>query len=92
VRSKFSYIKPVWGASLEELKNGYVDIYQDYDQFLELVARWIGEQAASSPRGGLVCQAMREANHVWFGVGVYTICEILFMAGQLNLSFFIAFY
>jgi hypothetical protein len=71
------------------LKNGYIDIYQDYDRFLELVARWIREQAASSPRGGLVCQAMREANHVWFGIGVYTICEILFMAGQLHLSSFL---
>lgn len=76
------YLQPTWSVSLEELVNGYVDVYKDYNRFLELIASWIGERAASSSRGGLVCEVMRAANDVWFGVGVYTVCEILFMAGS----------
>jgi hypothetical protein len=62
--------------------NGYIDVYKDYEKFLELIVSWISERAASSSRGGLVCEIMRAANDVWFGVGVYTVCEILFMAGS----------
>lgn len=62
--------------------SGYIDIYHDYGKFLELVAQWTMQQAKSSKRSGLVCEVMREAKHVWFGVGVYTVCEILFMAGE----------
>ncbi|KIM36355.1 hypothetical protein M413DRAFT_14026 [Hebeloma cylindrosporum] len=66
--------QPVWSSSLTELRNGYVDACQDYGGFLELVAHWIEERAASSSsRRGLVCEVMRAANDVWFGVGVYTI-------------------
>jgi hypothetical protein len=62
----------------------YVNLYSDYGGFLELVANWIRERlASSSARCSLVCEVMRDANQVWFGVGVYTVCEILFMAGML---------
>ncbi len=63
--------------------DGYIDIYHNYTAFLELVAQWTSQRASmSSKRSGLVCEVMREASHVWFGVGVYTVCEILFMAGK----------
>lgn len=67
----------------------YVNIYSDYRQFLELVANWIRQHmASSSSRCSLVCEVMRDANQVWFGVGVYTVCEILFMAGMFIFKIF----
>jgi hypothetical protein len=64
------------------------DVYKDYGGFLALVARWISERAASrSHRTTLACEAIRGAKTkdgttVWAGVGVYTVCEIFFLAGM----------
>ena len=57
----------------------------NYSSFLNLVANWISQRAESnSARLGLVCEVMRNANEVWFGVGVYTVCEVLFLAGMVT--------
>ena len=85
------YLQPTWGVSRSELENGYVDVHKDYEKFLELVVSWISERAASSSWNGLVCEVMRAANGVWFGVGVYTVCEILFMAGSCHTRLFFTY-
>jgi hypothetical protein len=57
------------------------DIITDYPGFLQGVADWI-RKGQGSPRTGLACNAIRLASSVWIGVGVYTICEIFFLAGM----------
>lgn len=63
------------------------DIYSCYHNFLETVAKWISDRANSSStkKDSSACQAMRNANKVWGGVGVYTVSEIFFDAGELSI-------
>ena len=39
-------------------------------------------ERSSNARTGLACEAVRGANRVWSGVGVYTVSELFFMAGK----------
>ncbi|KAJ3506414.1 hypothetical protein NLJ89_g6883 [Agrocybe chaxingu] len=74
--------QPEWSTSFEDLCKGSPDVYTSYSGFLKTVADWIEAQAASgSKRTRLACEAVRNANDVWGGVGVYTVCEIFFDAG-----------
>lgn len=56
-------------------------IFANFTTFLECVAHWVEEQS-SSTHSGLACKAVHGANHVWLGVGVYTVAELFFMAGK----------
>ena len=68
---------------LASLKKGYVDAHSEYSTFLELVVVWILEWRLSTSKClGLVCEVIRKANEVWFAVGVYTVCKILFLVGN----------
>jgi hypothetical protein len=60
-------------------------IFDDYPQFLEGVADWI-EQQAHGRHVGLACEAVRAGQDAWFGVGVYTVCELFFDAGMCFIS------
>lgn len=64
------------------------DVYSDYAGFLQCVADWIKRQASSrAARTKLACEAVRDANAVWGGVGVYTVCELFFLSGMLHILF-----
>jgi len=73
-----------------------VDVYQDYPDFLAAVAQWIHERRyppnskskskGARKRRGLACEVIRAASNVWVGVGVYTVCEIFYLAGMDFLS------
>jgi hypothetical protein len=62
------------------------DVYEDYAGFLQIVAAWIKERAKStSKRTGLASMVVRNASEVWGGVGVYTVCELFFLASKFLL-------
>ncbi|KIM34974.1 hypothetical protein M413DRAFT_14811 [Hebeloma cylindrosporum] len=70
--------KPTWRLTFEELRETKPDVYHQYNRFLENVVTWM---RLHSPRPQLACKAVRDANQVWLGVGVYTVSEIFYMAG-----------
>ncbi|KAK7035102.1 hypothetical protein R3P38DRAFT_2912758 [Favolaschia claudopus] len=50
--------------------------------FLVMVAEWIqDENWLDGKRYVLACDAIRAANEVWYGIGVYTVMELFFLAG-----------
>lgn len=82
----------MWRLSFEELRESKPDVYHEYNRFLENVVTWMRFQYrfkkrsdGHSPRPQLACKAVRDANQVWLGVGVYTVSEIFFMAGKLSM-------
>jgi hypothetical protein len=61
-----------------------LDLYNDYPGFLEEVAEWIQVKKAWT-KPNLACNFIRDSgSKVFLGVGVYTICEVFFMAGALH--------
>ncbi|KAJ3526606.1 hypothetical protein NMY22_g10098 [Coprinellus aureogranulatus] len=62
-----------------------VDVFENFYEFLRALAAWITTRRRSGEdRTGLACEVMREdegAKCVWVGVGVYTVCELFFLAG-----------
>jgi hypothetical protein len=42
------------------------------------------EERVKGGRNRLAIFVIREARGVWVGVGVYTICELFFLAGELT--------
>ncbi|KAF8240414.1 hypothetical protein L208DRAFT_1420413 [Tricholoma matsutake] len=81
--------QPVWDSSFSHLQESAPpDVYLDYHGFLQTIVVWIKKQVEStSKRAGLACCAVCNASEIWGGVGVYTVCEIFFLAGDLLLSF-----
>ncbi|KAH9948432.1 hypothetical protein B0H21DRAFT_821093 [Amylocystis lapponica] len=75
--------QPVWVNQRDELTLRSPDAYTQYDMFVACVSQWILDRATSSQtqRFGLACDAVRNAEDVWGGVGVYTVCELFFIAG-----------
>lgn len=64
-----------------------VDVYADFGAFLEALAAWIKLRRRHAQRTGLAYEVIRQqddAKKVWVGVGVYTVCEIFFIAGKLS--------
>ena len=60
--------------------------------FIQGVADWILSRRAKGKGGatrkGFATTAIRKASTVFFGIGAYTISEVLFYAGQQPLLFF----
>ena len=61
----------------------YPDVQEDWPGFLDNLAKWIKKRKSSrSSRNRLAIFVIRETREVWLGVGVYTICELFFLAGE----------
>jgi hypothetical protein len=59
------------------------NVLNDWLDFLAGVAQWIQDLLNSqSNLDGLIIDAIRDATHVWSGVGVYTVVELIGRAGQ----------
>lgn len=70
--------------TIQDLPTKEADVYADYDDFLERVATWVRRyqnMAKGLKSWSLAVTAIRKANDVWGGVGVYTVVEIFFLAG-----------
>ena len=85
------FFQPMWRLTFDALRETKPDVFHEYNQFLENVVTWMRFQYrfrkrkdGHSPRPQLACKAVRDANQVWLGVGVYTVSEIFFMAGMLS--------
>jgi DNA-binding transcriptional regulator LsrR (DeoR family) len=50
-----------------------------------MVANWI-EGILQEPSFGRACDEIRECNAIFYGIGVYTVMELFFMAGLSILS------
>ncbi|KAF6765327.1 hypothetical protein DFP72DRAFT_867532 [Ephemerocybe angulata] len=72
--------QPIWASSRSGLGPEPVYVAGDFLGFLKGVAAWIEMNWAAS-RMNLAAAAIRDANHVWVGVGAYTVNEIFFLAG-----------
>jgi hypothetical protein len=63
-----------------------VDVFEDFHGFLVALVDWLkARRRSQAPRTGLACEVMRNeegARKVWVGVGVYTVCELFFIAGE----------
>jgi hypothetical protein len=72
-------LKPTWVTSLTDFvfpPNIYTSTYD----YLALVSQWI-EQILLKPRHIRTCDAIRGSNNLFYGIGVYTVMELFFMAG-----------
>jgi hypothetical protein len=59
------------------------DVLRDYGGFVTGVSGWIeSRRNGRGTRNGLACEALRNASAVWVGVGVYSVCEVFFLAGM----------
>ena len=60
----------------------YNGVYEDYDEFLERVVVFVQKWRKDPKREvALARDEVRLAQETFFGVGVYTICELFFDAG-----------
>ncbi|KAJ6623729.1 hypothetical protein B0H10DRAFT_2187011 [Mycena sp. CBHHK59/15] len=64
------------------------NIFSSTGEFLVLVADWI-ESILLKPRYTCACDTIRDCNNIFYGIGVYTVMELFFMAG---LSSFLTLY
>ncbi|KAJ7658400.1 hypothetical protein DFH06DRAFT_990324, partial [Mycena polygramma] len=71
--------QPTWATSLSDLRIP-PSVYPSPLEFLGLVAVWI-EKLLLRPRHSRACDAIRDSNVIFHGVGVYTVMELFFMAG-----------
>lgn len=63
------------------------DIYHHHNDFLAHLVVWIQQRLATPSRmQGLACDAVRDANTVFYGIGVYTVMELFFLAGKSSWS------
>ncbi|KAJ6563177.1 hypothetical protein B0H10DRAFT_1966270 [Mycena sp. CBHHK59/15] len=66
------------------------NIYTATSDFLLLVSNWIKkENFLAGRKHVLACNAIRSANKVWYGIGVYTVMELFFMAVRPGLPDFL---
>ncbi|KAK6972255.1 hypothetical protein R3P38DRAFT_2411834, partial [Favolaschia claudopus] len=73
--------RPVWQDSFLDFIIP-PDIYTQTTDFLVVVAQWMqDENWLNGKRYVLACDAIRAANKVWYGIGVYTVMELFFLAG-----------
>lgn len=73
--------QPQWAYKIQDLPPAPCNVYDSFTVFLFTVQKWILERR-NTTRAGLACEAVREANQVWGGVGVYTVCENFSDAGK----------
>ncbi|KAK7034410.1 hypothetical protein R3P38DRAFT_2466028, partial [Favolaschia claudopus] len=71
--------QPVWQDSFLDFVVP-PDIYTHTTDFLVMVAEWIQDENWLDVYV-LACDAIRAANKVWYGIGVYTVMELFFLAG-----------
>ncbi|KAJ7454584.1 hypothetical protein B0H11DRAFT_2069106 [Mycena galericulata] len=71
--------QPTWANAITEFDIP-PNIYTSTTDFLSLVADWI-EEILQEPNYGRACDHIRSCNTIFYGVGVYTIMELFFMAG-----------
>ncbi|KAJ7663721.1 hypothetical protein DFH06DRAFT_1041932 [Mycena polygramma] len=73
--------QPTWANTIADFSIP-PNIYTSPTEFLSLVATWIEDQNFLAGRKyKLACDAIRDAGEVWYGIGVYTVMELFFMAG-----------
>ncbi|KAK7002032.1 hypothetical protein R3P38DRAFT_3609030 [Favolaschia claudopus] len=73
--------QPIWKTSFAEFRVP-PNVYTATTDFLVLVADWIrSENFLAGRKYVLACEAIRRANKIWYGIGVYTVMELFFMAG-----------
>lgn len=77
-------LQPVWRERRTDLPKPPPDLYHDFYAFLSRVANWIRQRCiGSSKRNNIFSKVVRHANVIFFGIGVYTICELGYLAGAL---------
>ncbi|KAJ7029911.1 hypothetical protein C8F04DRAFT_1398194 [Mycena alexandri] len=72
--------QPTWRKLRGELPPPPDDFYSPNWAFISTLATWIRRRQAAE-RNGLACDAIRDANNVFLGIGVYTVVELFFLAG-----------
>ncbi|KAI0059709.1 hypothetical protein BV25DRAFT_1918289 [Artomyces pyxidatus] len=75
---------PHWASTRAELPIQHSDIYTEPLKFMACVADWIETRIlrTKSNRDSLAIQVIRTIAHEIFGgMGVYTVCEVFFLAG-----------
>ncbi|KAK6972276.1 hypothetical protein R3P38DRAFT_3485602, partial [Favolaschia claudopus] len=66
--------QPTWACSRDELPAAASDFRSPSWDFPSALATWmLGRR--DQDRNGLACEAIRAANDVFFGIGVYTVIE-----------------
>ncbi|KAJ7716284.1 hypothetical protein B0H16DRAFT_1701414 [Mycena metata] len=71
--------QPTWAASFSDFSIP-PNIYTSTNDFLSLVATWI-DGILRTPVHTRACDTIRGLNTLFYGVGVYTVMELFFMAG-----------
>ncbi|KAJ7807722.1 hypothetical protein B0H13DRAFT_1928863 [Mycena leptocephala] len=71
--------QPTWATSLDDFDIP-PNIYTSTVAFFAMVANWI-EGILQEPSFGRACDEIRECNAIFYGIGVYTVMELFFMAG-----------
>ncbi|KAF4564956.1 hypothetical protein EYR40_011129 [Pleurotus pulmonarius] len=73
--------QPTWADSRDTLPHIPPDVYSDFDAFLVGVTGFV-DRILKSRKSCLAADEVRLSEpRAFFGVGVYTLCEIFFMAG-----------
>ncbi|KAJ7129848.1 hypothetical protein C8R43DRAFT_1134111 [Mycena crocata] len=80
--------QPTWAASVADLPSIPPEIYHSTTDFLLLVAGWI-ETILLKPSYVRACNYIRGCKDIFYGIGVYTIMVLFFLAG---LSSFLTLY
>lgn len=78
-----------WAPDRNSLPNRYIDIYENPLGFLYVFLRWIDHQlqrngTAMRKRQLPVVTLIRSECQLFAGIGVYTLCEILYLAGEFS--------
>ncbi|KAF8198851.1 hypothetical protein K438DRAFT_1823834 [Mycena galopus ATCC 62051] len=71
--------QPTWSTSLAQFDIP-PNIYTAPDDFLLVAANWI-DSILHAPNDGRACDEIRKNGHIFYGIGVYTVTELFFMAG-----------
>ncbi|KAJ7022801.1 hypothetical protein C8F04DRAFT_1194154 [Mycena alexandri] len=73
--------QPTWVEDILELLIP-PNIYTSTSEFLFLVAGWISsENLLAGKKYQLACNVIRDANKIFYGIGIYTVMELFYMAG-----------
>ncbi|KAF4591025.1 hypothetical protein EYR40_009623 [Pleurotus pulmonarius] len=74
--------QPIWVDEYSKVPRPLADIYTNFDEFLLGVAAFV-ENVLDSRMPGLAVEEIRSSKTRTFpGVGVYTTCELFFLAGE----------
>ncbi|KAJ7927920.1 hypothetical protein B0H13DRAFT_1598279 [Mycena leptocephala] len=77
--------QPTWATQISEFDIP-PSILTSPARFISTVIKWIEtENIFAGHKSKLACDAIRDANHVWYGIGVYTVMELFFLAGSFLL-------